>query len=228
MRVSIEHVAEQCEEDGATTTHACLQACLQAVEGRYECFGQGGRPTFFSAQTGWEYYREAITHGSYWFSCEEAALIALLAGRNIDIYKFNRMESCFELQASARSAVPEPEVVAIALDPGPEEQDIVRGHFSRIWPATSWDDHAAIVAAARESRQRELEAQQLRDDGAHSAHSQPPPGDHGDEQEGAPLLRSASSSTFSSQIPCEAQSRFDEMCVTISCSASVDNSRLFR
>ena len=227
VRMSIEHLAEDCEEEGATTTCACLQACLQAVEGRYECFGQGGRPHFFSAQTSWEYYRQAVTHASYWFSCEEAALIALLAGRNIDIYKFNRMESCFELQASARGPAAELEVVAIALDPGPEEQPIVRGHFSRMWPATSWEDHAAIVAAAIESRQRELEAQQLRDNEAHSGHGQPPPGDHSHEPEGAPLVRSASCSTFSSEIPCGAQSSFDEMCITIPCSALVDNSRLF-
>jgi hypothetical protein len=205
MRTYIEQVAEHSQGEGAMSTHDCLQACLQAVEGRYECFGEVGQPDFFSTQKCWEHYREVVAHDAYWLSCEEAALVALLAGRSVDIYKFNITESSFEIVASARTSGVETEVVSIALEPGAEDHGGVRGHFSRIWPETNWDDHAVIVAAARARRQQELEEEQLRGHGPEGALNRPSPGDQGDRHEGGSLSRASSCSSFSTQAACEAQ-----------------------
>ncbi len=217
MRGNIELVAEHCEGEGATSTHECLRACLQAVVGRYECFGEIEQPEFFSAQQRWEHYREVVTHNAYWLSCEEAALVALLAGRSVDVYKFRMMEgkSSFELEASARSLVMEMEIVSIALEPGPEGQGGVRGHFSRIWPETSWNDHFVSVAAARARRQHELEEEQLGDHDPQSGRGEPSPDDQGAGQERGSLSRASSCSSFSSQVPCGAQ------CACVACNLVV-------
>jgi len=199
MKGNIEHLAQHCEGEGAKTTCECLRACLRAVKDRYECFGEGERPDFFSLQRSWEYYREAVVHEDYWLSCEEAALIALLAKRNVDIYKFNGRG--FEQVVSARASAVEADVVCIALEPGPQGLGGVRGHFSRIWPEASWGEHAVMVAAARARREQELDDVQLRE------HS--PQGDHsrlreqGGEREA--ISRASSCTSFSTRMSCAAQ-----------------------
>ena len=170
------------------------------VEGRYECFGEVAWPDFFSEQQCWEHYREAVAQDAYWLSCEETALVALLAGRSVDIYKFNMMLSTFELEASIRSPIVDMEVVSIALEPGEEDRGGVRGHFSRIWPETTWDEHAVIVAAATARQQRELEEMRLRDRDAQGERDRLSLGRRDDGQERGSPSRASSCPSFSSEV----------------------------
>jgi len=199
MKGNIEHLAQHCEGEGAKTTCECLRACLRAVKDRYECFGEGERPDFFSLQRSWEYYREAVVHEDYWLSCEEAALIALLARRNVDIYKFNGRG--FEHVVSACASDGETDVVSIALEPGPQGLGGVRGHFSRIWPEASWGEHAVMVAAARARRQQELDELRLREHDQEGDHNR----SRGQDDEQGAMSRTSSCTSFSTQVSCAPQ-----------------------
>ena len=205
MKNLIKLIAENCKEQGARTTHECLQDCLRAVEGRYDCFGDEELPPFFSPQRSWEHYREAVAQDAYWLSCEEAALVALLAGRSVDIYEFNMKERSFELVVSARSPTVDTEVVSTALQPG--EEDPRRGHFSRIWPEARWREHAAMVtaaAAARASAQQELIEERLRDHDVRDGISGAALGDQVEGQEGCSISRASSCTSFSTSEACGA------------------------
>ena len=144
---SLEHMTDHAKELPATAQ--LLRDCKKTVQARSECFGEVALPQFFAEEHAWQVYRRTVVQEAYWLSYFEVALIALLAHRSVHITRFAAEEERFHSLVSVTSAEDQ-DGSTIALDPG-EDQGSARGHFSRIWPQSSWDEHMCHRTAAGES-----------------------------------------------------------------------------
>ena len=136
---SLERLADHVASELGQRQERLLRNLADVISRRMACYGELDAPQAFKNEEAWPLYRDVVQNEGYWFSPNEVLLFAALQRRNVRVLLYHAGSATFQLLGSLE-AFPGTPLITIALDPGDAAAGNVRGHFSRLFSESEWDE----------------------------------------------------------------------------------------